>query len=145
MRGVVTDRYGQPLPGATVFISSKTQSGLTRNLSTNELGVFQCPALPVGTYSVEARLHGFQNVRANRVDIDLDRTTNVPLKMKLAVSETIQVVGDIPMIDSQNAGVPTYFKQEMVEHLPTNRHMWILMQVAPGVTTDNTAITLAQF
>ncbi|MCI0606319.1 carboxypeptidase regulatory-like domain-containing protein, partial [bacterium] len=135
IRGVVKDSNGRPLAGATVIIS-KTHTGQTRSLTTNDLGVFHFPALPVGVYSVEARLDGFQPVRANRVEVDLSRTSNVPFTLNLAKTETIHVIGDSPMIDLQNAGVPTIFRQEMVENLPTRRHMWTLMQVAPGVTTD---------
>ncbi|PWT91015.1 MAG: hypothetical protein C5B54_06145, partial [Acidobacteria bacterium] len=137
IRGIVTDSNGQPVAGATVTINSKSLIGQTRTAITSSTGVFRFPSIPIGTYSVESRLNGFETVRLNNVDVSLGLTANVPLTMKMAATETITVMGETLMIDPRNSGTPTIYKHEMVENLSTRRNMWDLMQVAPGVTTDN--------
>src|SRR5262249_23606749 len=67
IRGSVSDRDGQPLPGTSVMISSDALIGRTRTTTTNEEGVFHFSSLPIGIYSVEARLEGFAGIRSNRV------------------------------------------------------------------------------
>jgi len=136
IRGIVSDSDGQPLAGATVIIRSKALIGQSRSATTNTFGVFRFPSLPIGVYSVEARLEGFESFNANRVDVSLGGTANVPFTMKVARAEAITIMGETPLIELQNAGFSTIYNEEMLENLPIQRNMWVLMQVAPGVTTD---------
>jgi len=136
IRGTVTDGDNQPLAGVAVTVHSKALIGQSRIATTNTLGVFRFPSLPIGVYSVEAQLKDFDRVHANPVEVSMGITANVELSMRLARAEAITVRGESPLIDIQNAGFSTTYKEEMVENLPMQRNMWILMQVAPGITVD---------
>jgi hypothetical protein len=83
IRGVVTDDTGAVLPGATVTISSDVLIGSTRTTVTNEVGVFRFPSLSVGTYSVEVVMQGFETVRVDVVEVNLNSTANVPITLKI--------------------------------------------------------------
>ena len=125
------------LPGATVTISSDALLGGTRTTVTNESGVFRFAALSVGTYSAEVSMDGFETVRVENIDVRLNATANVPVGLQLGgVAETITVVGEAPVVDVAASDVSTSFKKEMLEELPTQRNMYDLMQVSPGMTVD---------
>lgn len=137
IRGVVSDPEGKPVPGAQVTITSEALIGQTRTAYSNELGVFRFPSVPIGTYSVDVTMEGFDPVRIDNVDVRLDATANVPVSIKLStVAEALTVVGETPVLDVTQASVATSFKGEMLEELPTQRNMYDLMQVSPGMTVD---------
>lgn len=137
MRGTVQDNDSNPLPGAQVTISSSALIGATRTTQTNELGVFRFPSLPVGEYSVEVSLNGFETVKAEKVAVRLGATATVPLTMKMStVTENLDIVGETPLIDPTKAGLSTNYEKEMLQELPTQHGMWDLMQVAPGMSVD---------
>ncbi len=137
IRGEISDADGQPVPGAAITIRSEALIGGTRTVYTNEQGVYRFPAVPLGTYTVEVMMQGFQTVRAENVVVKLDSTAYVPIHIKMAtMGETLTVLGETPLIDPTKAGLSTSFKSELLEELPTQRGMWDLMQVAPGVTVD---------
>ncbi len=137
IRGEVTDSEGKPLPGAVVTISSDALIGGTRTTYSNELGVFRFPSLPVGAYSVEIAMEGFELVQVQKVAVGLEATANVPVSMKLStVAEQLTVIGETPVIDVTQSGLSSNFKEEMLENVPTQRNMYDLMQVAPGMSVD---------
>lgn len=135
MRGMVTDIDDKPLAGATVAISSAALMGQTRTAYTNEIGVFRFPALPIGAYSVEVTMQGFETLKVARVDVSLQATAVVPVQMKFAIkAEAITVVGETPIVDVSNAGFSTSFANELLQEVPTQRNMTDLMQLAPGIS-----------
>ena len=137
MRGVVTDTDDKSLPGAKVTISSTTLIGQTRTADTNELGVFRFPALPIGAYSVEVTMQGFESLKIARVDVSLQATAVVPVQMKFAIkAEVINVVGERPIVDTTHAGLSTSFKNELLQEVPTQRSVTDLMQLAPGISAS---------
>lgn len=135
--GTVTDDTGAVLPGATVTISSEALLGGTRTAVTNDRGAFRFPSLSVGTYSVQAQMDGFETVRVDGLAVSLGKTATVNINLKIAaVAETITVVGETPVVDVKNAGAGTNFKNELLDEVPTQRNMYDLMHVSPGMTAD---------
>jgi hypothetical protein len=148
IRGTVTDETGAVLPGATVTIRSEAIIGGTREQVTNELGVYRFISIPIGTYDVEAALSGFETKRIEAVRVTLNATATVDIPLKLsAVTETVTVTGESPIVDVTNAGIQSGFQEEMIDELPTQRNMADLIQVLPGMSVDvgdgNTARTIA--
>jgi outer membrane receptor protein involved in Fe transport len=135
--GTVSDDTGAVLPGATVTISSPALLGGSRSTVTNDRGSFRFPSLAIGVYSVQAELPGFETVRVDNVTVSLGSTSTVPITLKVAaVTETVTVVGESPIVDVRNAGTGTNFENEILEEVPTRRAMADLMQLAPGMTND---------
>lgn len=137
IKGEVNDPDGKPLPGVMVVISSSALIGQTRSAFTNELGVFRFPGLPVGKYTLEATMEGFQKIRVETVNVSLDSTTSVPLNMQLsALAEMVTTIGETPLIDVNNSGKPTSYQGVMLEEVPTQNSVLDLMQVSPGITAS---------
>jgi hypothetical protein len=134
--GTVADDTGAVLPGATVILTSEAILG-SRTAVTNNLGSFRFRSLPVGDYSVEASLTGFQILRLDDIEVSLGKTTTVRLPLSLAtVAESVTVVGESPIVDVRNAASGTNFKNEILEEVPTQRNFYDLMQVSGGMTAD---------
>src|SRR5207245_1087977 len=66
--GTVTDSSGAILPGAKVKVT-ETGTGSVNTTQTNEQGQYNVPYLPIGKYTVEVTVEGFQTFR--KTDIDL--------------------------------------------------------------------------
>src|SRR5262245_1053757 len=59
IRGTVRDSSGAVLPGVTVT-ATQIQTGLKRSDTTNDIGSYVIPSLPIGSYTVSAELQGFR-------------------------------------------------------------------------------------
>ena len=57
--GTVTDPSGGVVSGVKISITSE-QTGLKREVTTNDRGVYVVPSLPVGSYAVSAEVAGFK-------------------------------------------------------------------------------------
>src|ERR1700735_1377751 len=62
LAGRVADAAGGAIPNATVKLT-ETQTGQTRTLHSDEVGLFSFPSLLVGNYQVEITAAGFSTRR----------------------------------------------------------------------------------
>src|SRR5687768_17124187 len=69
--GRVFDQSGAVVPGARI-LATNLGTGYKQEAITNESGSYTLPALPTGTYSVEATMQGFGTLRQSSVTL----TTN---------------------------------------------------------------------
>lgn len=137
IRGIVNGDDGARIPGVTITIKSPSLLAGVKTTTTNESGVFRFQYLPIGVYSVEGTLGGFQSVQVTRVDVRLNSTANVPLTLKVASrAEEISVVGETPLIDVTQSGFTTNYSREILANVPTQRYFYNLMQSAPGVSAS---------
>ena len=96
LTGRVTDGSNAALPGVTVTIVS-TRGGEPVVLITDDVGRYNSPPLPTGTYTVVFELGGFETKA--RPGIELRPGDIVTMDGNLAVApvtETVQVVADAP-------------------------------------------------
>lgn len=64
--GNVTDPSHAGVPGAGVKIT-QVETNESREVQTNDTGVFSFPAIPAGTYTVEIRRTGFETTTEREV------------------------------------------------------------------------------
>ncbi len=137
IRGVVTDTSDAVVPGATVIITSEALIGTTREATTNELGVYRFPSVPIGAYVVDVTMPGFQPAKITGVSVSLGGTASADVILQIAVtSETVSVVGESPVVDVTTATVAANIKGELLEEVPTRRNMYDLIQVQAGMSVD---------
>ncbi len=131
--GHVQDATGAALPGVTVTITSQDR-GFARSTVSDETGRYVFPAVPIGPYTVVATLQGFETSQATDNLVETDKTTNVPFAMKIgALTDTVTVLGDTPMVDATNVTATTRVRREEFEKLPVGRSYQALIGAAPGV------------
>src|SRR4051812_48694158 len=89
VEGTVTDATGAVLPGVTVALSGET---ITRSTESDRSGLYRAAALPAGRYTIVATARGFRALRIEGVEVALNHTARVDLRMDVAVQdETIAV------------------------------------------------------
>jgi hypothetical protein len=131
--GSIQDATGGALPGVTVTITSQDR-GFSRSTVSDENGRYVFPAVPIGPYRVTATLQGFETAQASDNLVETDRTTNVPFQMKIgALTDTVQVLGDVPIVDPTTVTSNTRLRREEFEKLPVGRSYQALIGATPGV------------
>jgi hypothetical protein len=140
--GTVVDAQGGVLPGVTVTATSPQMQG-TRTAVTDGTGTYRFPTLPPGTYTVKATLSGFTDAVQENITVSLDKSATANLKMAVAgVSQTVNVMGSSPVVDTQSAAGGVTIDQAMMNQLPVQRSFYNLARIAPGVTNDNVGASM---
>jgi hypothetical protein len=131
--GEVKDASGAILPGATVTLTSE-ERGFSRMTTADAQGRYLFPVVPLGRYSVEVSLAGFERVVLTGNLVESERTTNVPASLKLATQEVeVTVTGETPIVDATNQAVQTRIRSEEYNKIPMARSYLNLIGQAPGV------------
>jgi hypothetical protein len=133
--GQVTDESGAVLPGVTVTATSPALQIPSVTGVTDERGEYRLTPLPIGTYTVEYTLSGFQAVRREGVRLTVGFTARLDTGLKVgALEETITVSGAAPVVDVSSTTATTQFTRETLEALPTSRNGIVsVLAQAPGV------------
>lgn len=128
---------GNPLPGATVTISSPNLQGV-RTAVTDVNGNYNFGGLPPGDYTVKFEMESMQSVtRTTR--IGLSSTSRVDAELKLSsVAEAITVTASAPAV-LETTEVQTNISANLIENLPIGRTLLATVNLAPGVSTNGPA------
>jgi len=130
--GVITDSSGAAVPGARVVV--KERRGMLRTATSVGNGYYIVPQLPPGTYDISVTKQGFAVV--NRANVSLQVNQNATLDFKLtvsSVSQTIQVTGAPPPLNTTSATIGTVIGHSSVVDLPLNgRQFTQLTLLTPG-------------
>ena len=131
--GQVTDATRAAVPGATVTIMSG-ETGLTRRGKTDPAGRFNFPQLKPGAYSVRVEAEGFEAKQADNVVSGLGEKRSVDFELKVAQSKlTVEVSGQAPLINLQNANTSTTLSAPALENLPNpGGDLTYPLQFSPG-------------
>ncbi len=115
LTGTVTTG-GQPLPGATVTISSPALQG-TRVATTGDNGNYSLQGLPPGDYTVVFEMAGMQ-VETQRVRLLLAQTTRADAALDITrVSEEVTVKGEAEAV-LETTQIATNFTAEQIGQPP---------------------------
>ena len=116
--GTVTDASGAAVVGADVS-ATNTATGVTASSKTNSTGEYRFDHLLVGTYRISVKMTGFKT-SAEQVDVTLNKTStrNVSLTPG-AASETVEVSGTPPTIDTTTSQLSTSYESEILKDLPS--------------------------
>ncbi len=137
--GTITDASGAAVPKAQILIT-ETNTGINKTGIANESGNYIFPDLPPGTYSVTAEHPGFKKETRRDIEVLVNSNTRVDLQlMPGSVSETIEVTGALPLLQTDRSDVGRSMDAQMVEDLPlgVNRNFQALLDLVPGTTPAN--------
>ena len=134
--GTVTDASGAVVSGAKVTLTNEG-TGTVLSTLTGADGIYDFSPVRIGTYKLDASANGFKTVVQNHIAVDV--SARVPVNFKLqpgAITETVEVTIDVPVLQSQDASVGQVVDQRSVNNLPLNgRNFTFLAQLAAGVNT----------
>src|SRR5579884_1148560 len=103
LAGVVRDPSQAVLPGVTVEASSAALIEKVRTAVTDGSGQYRITELPPGTYTLTFTLAGFGTVKREGVEVTGSGVIPINVEMRVgAISETITVTGETPVVDTQS-------------------------------------------
>ena len=131
--GTVTDASGAAVAGAVVQAQS-VGTGEKRSVTANSTGFFRVVDLNPGQYRLSVAAPGFKTMeRQASVDIALVTQANFSLQVG-ATTETVEVQGVAPLVESTEDRLSTLFAGKEVQDLPNNgRDFNNLLDGVPGV------------
>jgi hypothetical protein len=132
--GVVRDTSGAVLPGVTVEASSPVLIEKVRSAVTDGTGRYTIPDLRPGQYSVSFQLAGFSTVVRDGLTLAGTAVVTADVQMQVgALSETITVSGESPLVDLQSTTRQVVMDQEIVSAIPSARNPFSVGVLIPGV------------
>ena len=121
MSGVISDKTGTGLPGATI-IAIHTPTNTQYVVPTNSDGRFNIQNMRVGPYSVKVTFVGFQDVVRNNIELTLGQNLRFDQKLSDASTELTEVTVSgrrDPVMNADHTGASTTIQRETIERLPT--------------------------
>src|SRR5262245_34220989 len=138
MVGKVTDESGGALPGVTVTLKSPQLQVPQVSTVTGPDGDYRILDLPVGTYSVQFELQGFQIGLYTDIRLTVGLAGRVDGVLKIgAVSETVEVTGLSPVVDTVHTTGNTTLVQDQLRSIPMGGTMQEMLPLAAGVTMQD--------
>ena len=145
IRGLVKDASGGVVPEAKVrVVQIETNSAL--DLTTNSDGLYIALNLPVATYRVEVEKTGFEKYVRQPVEVRPRAETTVDIVLQTgAITESVNVTSEAPVLDTNAVNNSVGFKDTLVEELPlivvgTKRDITGFLDNMPGANQTNTFI-----
>jgi len=134
--GTITDASDAAVPAAKVTIT-ETNTGLGRFAETNASGLYVFADLEAGAYRVEVEHPGFNRAVRSGVDVLVNSTVRVDISLQLGgITQTVDVVADVPILQTDRADTGRKIVQEQVAALPLtyNRNFESLLNLVPGAS-----------
>ncbi|HLW89499.1 MAG TPA: TonB-dependent receptor [Terriglobales bacterium] len=131
--GFVTDSSGAALSQATITITN-IGTGFEKTLTTDGRGGFTATSLPIGNYSISAKMAGFAEAKSQTIVLNAGATVNVNLMLNVeAIKETVEVTGTTTTVDTGSSTAGTTLNSTQIGNLPTNgRDVTDFLEIAPG-------------
>ena len=132
--GAVTDNTGAAVPNVDVAAIS-IGTGTERRATTNEQGSYTIPFLAPGEYRINVQKQGFQKITRENVRLEVNQTARLDFTLTIgSVTETIEVTGAAPLIESDSSAIGQVVERKAIEDLPLNGRNFVqLATLGPGV------------
>ncbi len=138
LNGTVTDNTGAVIVGADV-VALNTDTGVGYSAQTNESGVYNFPPIQPGTYELHCEYTGFKKFLQTGLVMETGLTKRVNIQLEVgAVTETIEVTGAAPLLETDNSTVGQFIERTTVAQMPvSSRQAGQLVKLAGNVTFGN--------
>src|SRR5207249_1361603 len=136
--GVVRDTSGAVMPGVTVEAASPALIEKVRSVITDERGLYRIVDLRPGTYTVTFTLPGFTIYKREGIELTTSFTVTINAEMNAGgLEETVTVLGETPVVDTQNSRQQTTIGRETLDAIPTTKRIGQYASIIPGATYTN--------
>jgi Carboxypeptidase regulatory-like domain/TonB-dependent Receptor Plug Domain len=118
--GTVKDTSGAVVPGAAIT-ATEVNTGIKTDVKSGADGNYVITPLKIGSYTVSVDANGFQKVVQQNVVLNVQATVRVDFSLKVgSVTQTVEVSGAPPLVQTTNASLGTVVGSQQVEELPLN-------------------------
>jgi len=134
LSGRVTDQTGAAVSGATVTAIDQ-DTGISRSTVTNQSGLYQLLALPIGHYELHAKKEGFAEQVRSGILLVVGQDATADLRLQVGkVSEQVKVVADVPVVTATTQDISGLVGEKQVKALPLNGRSYdLLLTLNPGI------------
>src|SRR5271169_6421098 len=131
-RGI--DQTGAVVSGATVAATNQ-DTGIARSAVTNQAGLYELLALPIGRYEVSAKKTGFAEQVRTGISLVVGQDAAVDFSLKVGqVSEQVKVEGDAALVNATTQDISGLVGEKEVKALPLNGRSYdLLLMLNPGI------------
>jgi Carboxypeptidase regulatory-like domain len=135
--GRVIDHSGAGVPGAKVIVQS-LDTGVTTSSLCNDEGGYQINYLQPGPYKISVEAAGFKRVSRESVDVRVGDRLALDFTLEVgAVSETVTVTSEAPLLDTTSASSGMVIDGKRAAELPVvGGNSFYLSRLSPGVMTS---------
>ncbi|MFB3903138.1 MAG: carboxypeptidase regulatory-like domain-containing protein [Acidobacteriota bacterium] len=133
IQGVVTDTSKAMIPGAEVHVTN-VQTGITKKVLTNEVGLYLVPLLKEGQYKVTCQMAGF-NTQETTIRLAIGQVAQVDFRLEVGeISNVVEVSGQTALLQSKASDVGQVIDEKRIQELPLNGRNYLeLAQLSAGV------------
>src|SRR5215471_1369459 len=118
--GSVFDPSGHAVPGAKIKLIN-TATGINTETMTNESGIYEFPAVRVGSYKMTAEKQGFSMASVAEVVVSISTRTRQDWRLTVGeISQTVEVVGETPLVESESSQRGQVIGGDTIRELPLN-------------------------
>jgi hypothetical protein len=135
--GRIVDASGAVVPAVGVMVRNDA-TGVKRDVSASDAGIYTVPLLPPGRYSITVQKDGFRPITRKAVELQTDQMARIDFVMEVgAVTETVTVTGEVPLLAQDTSSLGQVVDNSKIQSIPLNgRDPFRLVQLTPGVAAS---------
>lgn len=136
VQGSVTDPSGAVVPGAKVELKNP-ETGFDKTQTTGANGEFRFSLLKPGHYTMIVSSEKFSTVN-KQVEVQLGQVTPASVALALGASTTtVEVSGEAPLLQTENANMASTVDSRVVQELPNpGGDITFYANITPGVAMN---------
>ena len=134
LRGTIQDPNGASIAGARIKATHKS-TGTSRETTSTDEGLYVFSNLPPGSYQLSIQAAGFaEKVSATEITLQVGQTVTLDASLELGqVGAAVDLVSEIPLVDTGSSAVAGIIGEREVQNLPLNgRNFLELALLVPG-------------
>src|SRR2546422_3815106 len=135
--GSVTDPSGAAIPDAQVTLTN-LGTAEKRTQPTGADGLYSFVNLLPGNYRIEVEKQGFKRITREPVVVQVQQSTKIDVALQVGqVSETVEVIAETPLLQSETSSLGQVVEQRKANELPLNgRNIYNLITLSPGAVAQ---------
>ncbi len=143
--GVVSDQTAAAVAGVKVSLVNLATNA-TREVQTNDSGLYAFPALSPAVYTLKAEKQGFRAVERKNIEVLVGSANRIDLALEVGeLTNVVEIAGGAPILQSENASIGTVIENRSIVELPLNGRNYLqLTSLIPGATTNGPASAQGQ-
>ena len=144
--GTVTDASGAIVNGAKITVHENATNA-EQAATADSAGYFRVIHLQPGTYSVTITAAGFEPYKSVDVLVQVGLLTTVDPHMQVgSTSQTVEVSGASPLVNTTNPDFAGIIDQKVLHDLPVSNYRWSSYALlTPAVVNDSNGYGLLSF
>jgi hypothetical protein len=131
--GAVHDANGV-VPAVQVTLTNEA-TNISREVTTNDVGQYNFPAVPPGTYTLKVQVTGYKSYESKGLTVGTQQFITLDVTLELgALEESVTVTGQSPLIDTSTASTGGVLDRQALESLPSpGRNAFLIGVTVPTV------------